>query len=96
MTKNIYTSDFLLSLAENALSTCENDYGGYQSFNSDLVKEALTLIREQLSRHKCPSCESKQAEIDRLMLEFCPDEMTVEQLENWKKAQRFLENEEDI
>ena len=29
----------------------------------------------------------KQAIIDRLMLEFCPDEMTPEQIEEWKRHQ---------
>ena len=33
--------------------------------------------------------KSKQAEIDRLMLEFCPDEMTEEQLDNWKHHQKI-------
>jgi uncharacterized coiled-coil protein SlyX len=31
--------------------------------------------------------DSKQAKIDRLMLEFCPDEMTPEQIEDWGKHQ---------
>lgn len=31
---------------------------------------------------------SKQAEIDQLMLEYCPDEMTQEQMEEWALAQR--------
>jgi hypothetical protein len=29
-----------------------------------------------------------QAEVDWLMLEYCADEMTVEQLENWAKHQK--------
>jgi len=33
-----------------------------------------------------------QAEIDSLMLEFCPDEMTPEQVENWKKHQVVAES----
>jgi hypothetical protein len=32
--------------------------------------------------------EAKQAKIDALMLEFCPDEMKPEQRENWARAQR--------
>jgi len=32
---------------------------------------------------------AKQAEIDRLMLEFCPNEMTPEQIEEWGKHQRL-------
>lgn len=35
-----------------------------------------------------------QAEIDRLMLEFCPDEMTEEQKANWAKHQRAATPEE--
>jgi hypothetical protein len=31
---------------------------------------------------------AQQAEIDRLMLEYCPDEMTAEQLAEWGKHQR--------
>jgi len=30
---------------------------------------------------------AKQAQIDRLMLEYCPDEMTPEQMEEWSKHQ---------
>ena len=30
---------------------------------------------------------AKQARIDELMLEYCPDEMTPEQIENWKRHQ---------
>lgn len=29
-----------------------------------------------------------QARVDALMLEYCPDEMTEEQLENWARHQR--------
>lgn len=32
--------------------------------------------------------EAKQARIDALMLEHCPDEMTQEQTDNWKAHQR--------
>jgi hypothetical protein len=31
--------------------------------------------------------QAKQAEIDRLMLDSCPDEMTEDQMENWSKHQ---------
>jgi hypothetical protein len=31
---------------------------------------------------------SQQAKIDRLMLEYCPDEMTDEQLVEWAKHQK--------
>lgn len=32
-------------------------------------------------------CKAKQAQIDSLMLEYCPDDMTEEQIENWRKYQ---------
>lgn len=35
--------------------------------------------------------DAKQAEIDRLMLEYCPNEMSVEQIVNWSNNQRALE-----
>ena len=35
--------------------------------------------------------DALQAQIDRLMLEYCPDEMTDEQFENWAKHQRPVE-----
>lgn len=34
---------------------------------------------------------SQQAEIDRLMLEFCPNEMTPEQVAEWAKHQQPVE-----
>jgi len=35
-----------------------------------------------------------QAKIDSLMMEFCPDEMTPEQIENWGRNQRAATPEE--
>jgi hypothetical protein len=34
--------------------------------------------------------EAKQARIDALMLEFCPEEMTADQKERWARAQRMV------
>lgn len=36
----------------------------------------------------------QQAKIDRLMLEYCPDEMTKEQLLKWAKHQRVVKGVE--
>ena len=33
--------------------------------------------------------DSKQAKIDALMFEFCPDEMTDKQLSEWEKHQKI-------
>lgn len=35
--------------------------------------------------------DAKQAELDRVMLEHCPDEMTAEQTENWAKHQKVAD-----
>src|SRR3546814_13281711 len=37
---------------------------------------------------------AKQARIDALMMEYCPDEITCEQLENWMVAQRPVPEQE--
>jgi len=46
---------------------------------------------EKLANH-CKELErqlaSKQAEVDALMLEFCPEELTREQVEEWAKHQK--------
>lgn len=39
--------------------------------------------------------EAAQAKIDAIMLEYCPDEMTPEQLENWGKCQRRVSPERE-
>lgn len=49
-------------------------------------KEAAALAIEQLERE----AHAKQAHIDRLMLEYCPDEMTPEQVEEWGRHQRAV------
>ena len=35
----------------------------------------------------CKEIESLQAKIDSLMLEYCPNEMTKDQIDNWEKHQ---------
>lgn len=34
--------------------------------------------------------DAKQAKIDALMLEYCPEEMTQEQIDNWASHQRVV------
>ena len=43
---------------------------------------------------ECKECGAKQAQIDRLMLEYCPDEMTPEQMKEWGNNQRPAEQAE--
>ncbi len=35
--------------------------------------------------------EYLQYQIDKLMIEYCPDEMTEEQMKNWEKSQQKVE-----
>ena len=53
----------------------EESAGGYLA--------ALQAENEQLKN----AVASRQAKIDELMLEYCPDEMTPEQMEEWEKHQ---------
>lgn len=53
------------------------------------IEEVMNTIKfqneyiMQLSKEKC----ALQAKIDSLMLEFCPEEMTQEQIERWGENQ---------
>lgn len=40
--------------------------------------------------------DAKQAKIDALMLEYCPDEMTPGQLANWSRHQRVAPTPEGM
>ena len=53
---------------------------------------ALKWYRKELAEAK-RQLAAKQAVIDRLMLEYCPDQMSVEQIVNWSNHQRALEND---
>lgn len=50
------------------------------------LKEMTKALQAAL-KLKTKECESLQAKVDALMLEFCPEEMTESQLNNWKKSQ---------
>lgn len=56
------------------------------SQRDDLPVDRLPAYREMEALQK--TVQAKQAEIDRLMLEFCPDEMTPEQMADWERHQR--------
>jgi len=43
-----------------------------------------------------PRIVQLEAKIDALMLEYCPDEMTTEQLENWERHQVPVECETEL
>lgn len=59
------------------------DYGQFaDDFDQPLAKPVRAAIRTMLA--------AAQAKIDALMLEYCPDEMTPEQLAEWAKNQRAI------
>ena len=56
--------------------------------------EVTTFYAASVSAEPCKECGAKQAQIDRLMLEYCPDEMTHEQMQEWEKnIKPFVEPE---
>lgn len=68
----------------------------------DALKSNLSAMKDTTAQHWCQEAEfqkrevaRKQAEIDRLMLEFCPEEMTPEQIEEWRKHQVRVSPEEE-
>ena len=68
----------------------------YEQTNNDVFwDEAITALEKALAEQaKCKECGAKQAQIDRLMLEYCPNEMTPEQMQEWGNNQRPAEQAE--
>jgi len=57
-----------------------------------LTEHHYTILKsftEQLALH----ADALQAKIDRLMFEYCPDEMTPEQIKKWEESQAVCEDE---
>lgn len=52
------------------------------------TKEQIERFAALVAEAKDKEIAAKQAEIDRLMLEFCPQEMTPEQVANWEAHQQ--------
>jgi hypothetical protein len=77
--------------------TCKSDSEKWEHdmalFTSNLVADRVYLVKqiEELKQ----TIGAKQAEIDRLMLEYCPNEMTAEQTAEWATHQRPVSAEVD-
>ena len=56
--------------------------------NAEYFKKALEDFAALVAEAKDKEIAAKQAEIDRLMWEFCPQEMTPEQVANWEAHQQ--------
>ena len=50
------------------------------------LRAEVATLKEQLAAAQ-KDADSKQVRIDELMLEYCPDEMMPEQIEEWAKHQ---------
>lgn len=59
-------------------------------------REAARLLRDALEglQGLARYAQHQQARIDALMLEYCPDEMTPEQIAEWERHQRPVPNVE--
>lgn len=61
---------------------------------ADSLRQKLMLVEHQYASISAVAvelarkCDALQAKIDALMLEYCPDEMTDEQKEEWARSQR--------
>jgi hypothetical protein len=64
---------------------------GHISIGIDVL---VTRFDRQVSGLKEDNAR-KQAQIDALMLEYCPDEMTPQQVENWGNRQRRASPEQE-
>lgn len=62
--------------ASNELDKVTNELVQSLRYSLDIAEEYKSIA------------ESNQSKIDELMLEYCPDEMTAEQLEEWAKHQQ--------
>ena len=52
------------------------------------VAEMMGNVWKAAAYSAAKTADDRQARIDALMLEYCPDEMTEAQKENWAKHQR--------
>ena len=60
------------------------------SHTKERAERLLSMTKGQLvleCQDLCQQRDSLQAEVDRLMLEFCPRKMTSNQIANWAKHQ---------
>lgn len=58
-----------------------------------LSADQARAMFEHCAGEVAATLEAQQAKIDSLMLEFCPAEMTQDQLENWRNHQRLVSPE---
>jgi len=67
----------------------------FEVVNADHARKLETELIASLAALSAAEqrAEGMQARIDELMLEYCPDEMTPEQIEEWGKHQKPVSEE---
>jgi len=71
---------------------CVTQFEALQKENAALreqLKDCSAVVdrQQKMLDRNTDQIASKQAQIDRLMMEYCPEEMTEEQTARWKKHQ---------
>jgi len=67
------------------LDTCERSH--IEAIVLDSVNYYYPNKKDKRIKELKLANEARQAKIDSLMLEYCPNEMTKDQIENWEKHQ---------
>lgn len=83
--------DHQIAAVVNELRDIAVQFHGAQQLRERIAHVIVPLLKDAERL-----CNAKQAEIDRLMLEFCPDEMTKEQFATWAASQRVVPDSELI
>ena len=81
---------------ERALTECTEQLAAERVAHNDWLKSyqsKVTTLQAEVARLK-GLVAARDARIDALMLEFCPSEMSKEQVANWMKHQRVVPESE--
>lgn len=93
-------AEYMRGMVHTYPQMSEDEPGGYCTEDDQCIDQASALLREYATLLQAQPAEAKhiqrleseneamQAKIDALMLEFCPGEMTAEQLERWASHQK--------
>lgn len=73
-------------MSDNDKVICPNCVHEFAAIPVNIQAELSRLTAELAAAKR--DARAKQAKIDALMLEWCPDEMTPEQLEEWGNRQQ--------
>lgn len=85
---------FLQSMGEIEMAaSVTNMHNRLEAFSYGLDRDCHQVLAAHIETQERINAD-KQATIDRLMLEYCPNEMTTAQIEEWGKQQRPAQSKE--